>query len=381
MRNSGSGAINWTVAHTQTWVSATPVSGALAAGKTTNVTVSINTGANSLSSGAFVDTVTFSNRTDGKTQTRSVNLRVGQVDYFTELFDTTANDLDNLSFTFTPDTSSSGYAVQRAVVSSFPTDPTGGTALSLSDDGNQQVTISGGSRVTLYGTSYASFYVNANGNITFASSDSAYTESLATHFNRARISGVFDDLNPSTGGTVSWKQLADRVVVTFQNVPEFSQSNQNSFQFELFFSGVIRLTFLGVAATDGLVGLSAGAGLPANFVESDFSAYPVNPVQMGLLRAVIAPAGAVGGGWRQLAEQRGHGIQPVGRFPHRELQGREWLLEARRQHCVNQRGRDHRGDGNIHRRGECARRCARRAPTCVDDRRKRRMACAIDGDP
>ena len=41
----------------------------------------------------------------------------------------------------------------------------------------------------------------------------------------------------------------------------------------MFFNGVIRLTFLGLAAKDGLMGLSRGAGLPDGFMESDFSSY------------------------------------------------------------------------------------------------------------
>jgi hypothetical protein len=37
-------------------------------------------------------------------------------------------------------------------------------------------------------------------------------------------------------------------VVTYQNVPEWGQTTQNSFQIEMFFDGAIRLTFLDMAA-------------------------------------------------------------------------------------------------------------------------------------
>jgi hypothetical protein len=84
---------------------------------------------------------------------------------------------------------------------------------------------------------------------------------------------LFNDLDPSEDGVVSWAQLEDRVAVTFQDVPNFYALNRNSFQAELFFDGRIRLTYLGVDATGGLVGLSRGGGEPPDFEGSDFLKY------------------------------------------------------------------------------------------------------------
>jgi hypothetical protein len=84
---------------------------------------------------------------------------------------------------------------------------------------------------------------------------------------------LFDDLNPSLGGTITWKQLADRAAVTFIEVPQYNGGDENSFQIEMFFDGRIRITYLAVNAADGLVGLSDGTGTPPDFVESDLSAY------------------------------------------------------------------------------------------------------------
>ena len=70
---------------------------------------------------------------------------------------------------------------------------------------------------------------------------------------------------PGTGGTISWRQLADRIAVTWQGVPEYGTTNSNNFQIELFFDGRIRITCLGIAATDGLIGLSQGLGTPVDF--------------------------------------------------------------------------------------------------------------------
>jgi hypothetical protein len=193
-------------------------------------------------------------------------------DYFTELFDTLTNDLDNQMFTFTPDGSASSYRANRDPTNAFPSSASG-TVLSLSDDSYVQVNLVAGAQVSLYGTNYTSLFIGSNGYITFGSGDSTWSESFANHFNKPRISALFDDLNPGSGGTVTWIQLVDRVVVTFQNVPEYDASNQNSFQYELFFNGVIRLTYLVIAAQDGLAGLSRGQGVPADFTESDFTSY------------------------------------------------------------------------------------------------------------
>jgi len=192
-------------------------------------------------------------------------------DYFTEEF-LSNNDLANVSLTFTPNASVDFYSGCAMSIAALPVDPSGGTTLVLSDDSSALVTLSGGDTVSLYGTSYGSFYVGSNGYATFTVGDSDYTETLADHFAMPRLSGVFDDLNPSVGGTVTWKQLADRAVVTWQAVPEYGTSNSNTFQIEMHFDGTIVISYLDVAVLDCIAGLSSGGGVPADFFESDLSA-------------------------------------------------------------------------------------------------------------
>jgi hypothetical protein len=195
-------------------------------------------------------------------------------DYFTELF-TGNNDLHYLSLLFVPNGSVDFYAGCTEPITQLPTDPAGGTPLSFTpngDDGYAQVNLSGGATVKLYGVSYNLFYVGTNGYITFGSSDTEYDESLALHFAKPRAAGLFDDLTPSQGGMVSWKQLSDRVAVTWLNVTEYNASNQNTLQIELFFDGRIGISYLGIAATDGLAGLSEGQGLSPDYYPSDLSA-------------------------------------------------------------------------------------------------------------
>ncbi len=215
-------------------------------------------------------------------------------DYFTELFDAADNDLDNQTLTLRPDGSPDFYAACRMAAVAFPTDPSGGTVLSLSDDSFLEVTLSGGKQVSLYGTSYSSFFVGSNGYVTFGSADTRVTESLAVHFSLPRIAGLFDDLDPGAGGSVTWKQLPDRAVVTFENVPEYGAVTANSFQIEMFFDGIIRITHLGIAASDGLAGVSEGLGLPGDFRESDLNAYgPCSAGTMALDREAYGCADAV----------------------------------------------------------------------------------------
>jgi hypothetical protein len=197
---------------------------------------------------------------------------VWQADYFTERFPESVGgfDLDAFSVTFIPDGSASSYRMCGSAITELPTDPAGGTPLVLSDDGS--ATSSSGTPVWLYGTAYDTIYINANGNITFDSADGTYSESIEAHFAHARVSALFDDLNPSTGGVVSRKQTADRVAVTWQGVPEYGSSNSNTFQIELLFNGEIHISWLGVASSDSVVGLSEGNGIPPDFVEMDLSA-------------------------------------------------------------------------------------------------------------
>jgi hypothetical protein len=193
--------------------------------------------------------------------------------FLTELF-TFDNDLTNKTLFFRPDGSGAFYEVCVTTASGFPTDPSGGTVLSLGDDDAVEI-IPSGKTVPFFGTQYASFWLSSNGYLTFGSADTEHLESIGAHFTLPRISALFDDLDPSVAGTITVRQLPDRMVVSFENVPQYLVFDANSFQVEIFFSGEIRITILTHGAADGLVGLSDGQGIPSGFVESDFSASSV----------------------------------------------------------------------------------------------------------
>ena len=279
-------SVLWIVAASQPWISVSPPGGVLAPGASVNVTVVVNAAAQTLAKGVYTGALSFTNLALGTAISRTVELSLGGVDSFTELFDASPNDTSFQSWLFTPDSSPEEYRVDRTVVSQFPSDPAGGSPLFLSDDESVSLSLSGGQTVKLYGTAYSSLYVGANGYLTFGSPDTTFVELLSAHFAKPRIAGHFNDLLPSAGGAISWKQWSDRAVVTYQNVPKIQPTGGNSFQIEMYFDGRIRITCLGIGSLDGLIGLSKGAGIPVPYVKSDFSAYgtvpPPTPPQLSL---------------------------------------------------------------------------------------------------
>jgi len=194
------------------------------------------------------------------------------VNAFTELYDNSDFDLDNSSIVFLPDASPDFYAACRSIVSGLPVSTDNAITIGIPDDAFVRVDLAGGATVPFYGVNYSSIYVGSNGYITFGAGDASRHESVAQHFALPRIAMLFDDLNPATSGRVSWEQLADRAVVTFEDVPRFNTSNSNSFQIEVFFTGDLRLTWSGIDVLNALAGLSRGMGVPADFLESNLSA-------------------------------------------------------------------------------------------------------------
>ncbi len=78
LENRTAGAIDYTVSKGEPWVSLSSSGGTLAGHATTDVTVSINSNADSLANGSYTDTVTFTNTTDHEGDTtREVTLTVG----------------------------------------------------------------------------------------------------------------------------------------------------------------------------------------------------------------------------------------------------------------------------------------------------------------
>mgnify|MGYP003641033441 CR=1 FL=1 len=157
-----------------------------------------------------------------------------------------------------------------------------GRALDVTSPQDTGVNLSLGQRsFPFFGQNYNQLYIAANGYISFqpiAPGDTLNFPSLASHFAIPRISYFFagnadllDTLASSAGGSM-WlrNDLNDRIVVTYENVPQFNPFNPfnagatSTIQTELFYSGQIRITYLDAVATAAVVGLSDGRGVPVD---------------------------------------------------------------------------------------------------------------------
>jgi len=138
-------------------------------------------------------------------------------------------------------------------------DPDTPVAVSLSDDSTSLLNFADFS-FEFCGTSYSSAYVSSNGRLTFGFSDTSYSESASTMNSARSVAGLWDDLNPSSGGTVYWVEHEDAIGVYFRGVYEYGTSNPNTFSMILLEDGRVLLTYETVSPTDALSGWSCGTG-------------------------------------------------------------------------------------------------------------------------
>ncbi len=147
-----------------------------------------------------------------------------------------------------------------------------GVLLDLGDDASVEVSLD--FSFPFQGESFGSVFVNSNGNLTFGSGDTDFSESVLELLNeQPRIAPLWDDLSPNQGGLVIADSGSDSLSVTFQNVPEFLASTTNTFTVTLSSSGAINVTYGAIAATDGIAGVTPGNGA-SDPGSTDLSAAP-----------------------------------------------------------------------------------------------------------
>lgn len=277
LENTGQVDLDWSAQWQVDWLDVEPVSGILTPGQTVDVVVSINSVTELLGADLYEDTLLINNLTVGSIHQRAVSLSVRPPDKFTQAFKNGNFDLGYYSLLLRPDRASSYYVscIEKESISDYPSDPAGGTYLSLGDDDFSEVLLADGKQFDFYGQLYDRVYVGSNGYVTFGQGDESYDAVLENHFPFPRISALFSDLTPANDESISYLQTGDRFVVTYHQVPVYGDKTRvNSFQIELFFAdGAVRLSYLNIAAHAAIVGLSDGLGLPRFFVESDLSSY------------------------------------------------------------------------------------------------------------
>jgi hypothetical protein len=114
--------------------------------------------------------------------------------------------------------------------------------------------------VSFCGHEYDLLWVNANGTITFGQDSPIWLEKP---FNMLagppRIAGLWDDLNPTTRGLVSFDETPNAFTVRFEDVPEWRQKGANSFEITLHrASRRLDLSYGGLTAPDGMAGYGCG---------------------------------------------------------------------------------------------------------------------------
>ena len=130
----------------------------------------------------------------------------------------------------------------------------------MPDDGPPvPVTLSGGDRFASRPILQHAF-MSAPTVISCSTRPTRGSETLEKHFLNPRVSALFDDLDPTQGGSVSWKQLADRVAVSWINVPEWYGFNSTRFKRNSSSTVASLSIYWTSTRLDGLTGLSAAAG-------------------------------------------------------------------------------------------------------------------------
>lgn len=126
--------------------------------------------------------------------------------------------------------------------------------------------------VPFFGRPITRWYLSANGYLSpdnIPWSTALNFPGVQSHYAVPRISFLFADLAPSVGGLIWYRPLRDRLVFTFEGMPEHpypiaveKAAGSNTVQVELFQSGHIRITYLELDVKSAIVGLSDGKGIP-----------------------------------------------------------------------------------------------------------------------
>lgn len=168
-------------------------------------------------------------------------------------------DLQGASAYFTP--AGDGYVGEARPVAFNQTARTSGTPLALEDDDAQRIALP--FAFPYFGGSYSEIFVNSDGNLTFGDGDKdTASRSLSRAVSGApRLAPLYVDLNPAAvPAQVRAYVLSDRLVVTWDGVPQFGSTRRQTFQAELRADGSIAFHYLNVSLNDAIVGIFPGGG-------------------------------------------------------------------------------------------------------------------------
>ena len=123
------------------------------------------------------------------------------------------------------------------------------------------------------GAADPAIYMGSDGHITFGAADGlSSARDAARHIGGPpRISALFLDLDPTSGGFVGHEITATTITFSWIGVPQFGAADSNSFQAVLHDDGTIDLVYGAVSASVGVVGVAEGNNEPP-FNELDMTA-------------------------------------------------------------------------------------------------------------
>jgi hypothetical protein len=125
-------------------------------------------------------------------------------------------------------------------------------------------------------------FINSNGTVSFDFQDNDPVQSVPGFlFGAPRIAGLWTDLDPSAGGTVSASRTQNSLTVSFSDVPEFLGVDPNSFAITLRRIGplasVAEIDYGVLSALNGLAGVSCGGGATTGS-EPETDLVPFGPI-------------------------------------------------------------------------------------------------------
>lgn len=136
-------------------------------------------------------------------------------------------------------------------------------------------------------------FVNSNGSLSFDFQDTSPVQSVPAFLGGPpRIAGLWNDLDPSAAGTISFDRGSNRFSVTFGEVPLFGEAGGNSFTIEIrrvvgSLASLVEVDYGALAATGGLAGVSCGGAATAGTEpETDLARLPIGIHLLGATGAV-----------------------------------------------------------------------------------------------
>jgi len=140
-----------------------------------------------------------------------------------------------------------------------PTPPPADTTIALGDDDSRSISL--GFAFPFFGASWSEVFVNSDGNLTFGTGDRATASRTAGRFltGPPRIAVLYADLDPSRGGTVSYRHDDPQsITIGWHGVPGYGTNVGNEASVTLYATGRIRISVTSASAAKYVVGVSQG---------------------------------------------------------------------------------------------------------------------------